>query len=88
MAVGDGIRRNITAISDDERDRFVYAIQQLDVLEIYSGKTYWDLQEDTHKAAHVAGAGRKLRQRSAESQGQRRGSTRSECRWLHLSIRR
>jgi Common central domain of tyrosinase len=56
MAVGDGVRHNITAISDDERDRFVAAIQQLDVLEIYSGKTYWDLQEDTHKAAHIAGA--------------------------------
>jgi hypothetical protein len=39
-----------------ERDRFFAAIQQLDVLEIYSGKTYWDLQEDTHKAAHIAGA--------------------------------
>lgn len=56
MTVGDGVRRNITTISDDERARFVHAIQELDVLEIYSGKTYWDLQEDTHKAAHIAGA--------------------------------
>jgi Common central domain of tyrosinase/von Willebrand factor type A domain len=56
MALGDGVRRNITEISDDERTRLVQAIQQLDVLEIYPGKTYWDLQEDTHKAAHIAGA--------------------------------
>ncbi len=57
MALGDGIRRNLAGpeVSDSERDRFVQAIQQLDLTEVYPGKTYWDLQEDSHVSAHIAG---------------------------------
>jgi len=57
MALGDGIRRNLAGseVSDEERERFVAAIQALDVTEVYPGKSYWDLQQDSHVAAHIAG---------------------------------
>jgi Common central domain of tyrosinase/Repeat of unknown function (DUF5648) len=56
MALGDGIRRNVATISQEERDRFINAVLTLDSLKIYpDGVTYWDKQEETHKNAHAAG---------------------------------
>jgi len=68
MALGDGIRRNITSISTEERNLFVAAIRQLDSasmvypnnmgLESADGAgnvTYWDMMEEIHKDAHVGG---------------------------------
>jgi hypothetical protein len=57
MALGDGIRRDIQLVSQQERDRFIAAILQLDTTRFYpDGVSYWDKQEDIHKNAHAAGA--------------------------------
>src|SRR5450759_81014 len=68
--LGDGIRRNIATISDEERTLFVNALLQLDdptSAFFYPGNlghegadasgniTYWDMQEQIHKDAHVHG---------------------------------
>jgi Common central domain of tyrosinase len=68
--LGDGIRRNFATISDEERTLFVNALRQLDdptSVFVYpnnlghegadaSGNiTYWDMQEQIHKDAHVHG---------------------------------
>jgi hypothetical protein len=70
MALGDGIRRNIATISDEERTLFVNAIRKLDnptSAFVYGNNaghegadasgniTYWDMQEQIHKDAHVHG---------------------------------
>src|SRR5947207_467900 len=56
MAIGDGIRRNIATVSQEERDRFLLAILALDKTKSYpDGVTYWDKQEQVHKDAHLAG---------------------------------
>ena len=60
MALGDGIRRNIATVSQEERDRFWKAFRrldnQMDPAMLYGdGKTFWDKQEDVHKAAHAGG---------------------------------
>jgi hypothetical protein len=56
MALGDGIRRNVAKISQEERNRLIQAFLQLDSTLIYpGGVTYWDKQEDIHKNAHAAG---------------------------------
>jgi len=56
MAIGDGIRRNIAQVSEEERLRFLSAILALDSTKVYGdGVTYWDKQEDIHKDAHAAG---------------------------------
>lgn len=68
--LGDGIRKNIATISDEERTLFVNAIRQLDdatSVFVYGNNaghegadsngniTYWDMQEQIHKDAHVHG---------------------------------
>src|SRR3984893_3125698 len=68
--LGDGIRRDFATISDEERTLFVDAIRKLDdptTMFVYpnnqghegadaSGNiTYWDMQEQIHKDAHVHG---------------------------------
>jgi Common central domain of tyrosinase len=56
MALGDGIRRNITTVSPAERDRLRDAFLQLDTTQFYpDGVSFWDKQEDIHKAAHAGG---------------------------------
>lgn len=56
MAIGDGIRRDVQTISQEERNRLRDALLQLDTTKIYpDGVTYWDKQEDIHKNAHFAG---------------------------------
>jgi len=68
MALGDGIRRNIATISEEERILFVDAIRQLDSSAFMypnnvghegadaSGNiTYWDMMEQIHKDGHVHG---------------------------------
>ena len=62
MALGDGIRRNIATVSEEERNLFVAAIRQLDsgtfVYPNNAGHegadpagniTYWDMMEQIHK---------------------------------------
>ena len=64
--LGDGIRRDIATISDEERALFVNALRQLDTSAfVYpnnagneaadgSGNiTYWDMQEQIHKDGHA-----------------------------------
>lgn len=68
--LGDGIRRNIATISDEERTLFVNAIRQLDDATssfVYGNNaghegadgsgniTYWDMQEQIHKDGHAHG---------------------------------
>jgi hypothetical protein len=68
--LGDGIRRDFATISDEERTLFVNAIRKLDdptSVFVYpnnlghegadaSGNiTFWDMQEQIHKDAHVHG---------------------------------
>jgi Common central domain of tyrosinase/von Willebrand factor type A domain len=56
MAFGDGIRRDISKVSQQERDRFIAAIVKLDTVKFFpDGVTYWDKQEDIHKNAHFHG---------------------------------
>jgi hypothetical protein len=56
MAIGDGIRRDIAKVSEEERNRFMAAIGQLDTTKLFpDGVTYWDKQEDIHKNAHFSG---------------------------------
>jgi hypothetical protein len=68
MALGDGIRRNITSVSEEERLLFVAAIRQLDsgsmVYPNNLGRdsadsagniTYWDMMEEIHKDGHAHG---------------------------------
>jgi hypothetical protein len=69
--LGDGIRRNIATIADEERTLFVNAIRKLDdpnssfVYPNNAGHegadangniTYWDMQEQIHKDAHAHGS--------------------------------
>jgi len=56
MALGDGIRRDISKVSEIERDRFIAAIVKLDTTKAFpDGVSYWDKQEEIHKNAHFAG---------------------------------
>jgi hypothetical protein len=56
MALGDGVRRNLAVISQEERDRLRDAILLADTTRLFpDGVTYWDKQEDVHKTAHAAG---------------------------------
>jgi hypothetical protein len=56
MTFGDGIRRNVAMISQEERDRMRDAILQLDTTKFYPDHvSYWDKQEQIHKGAHAAG---------------------------------
>ena len=68
MALGDGIRRNITTITTEEQDLFVAAIRLLDTAAfVYPNNagheaadaggniTYWDMMEQIHKDSHVHG---------------------------------
>jgi hypothetical protein len=71
MALGDGIRRNFALITDEERDLFIAAIRKMDdplstfVFPNNAGHegadaagniTFWDMQEQIHKDAHVHGS--------------------------------
>lgn len=60
MTIGDGIRRNVATITAEERNRLRDAFRkldnQMDPSVLYpDGVTYWDKQEQVHKAAHTAG---------------------------------
>ena len=56
MALGDGIRRDIAKISEEERARFIDAIVKLDTTKFFPDSvSYWDKQEDIHKNAHFNG---------------------------------
>ncbi|MFF7647529.1 tyrosinase family protein [Streptomyces canus] len=57
MALGDGIRRDVATVSEEERGRLRDAFLQLDTTKYTypDGVTYWDKQEEVHKGAHVAG---------------------------------
>lgn len=57
MALGDGIRRDVQLITQEERDRLREAFIKLDTTRIFpDGVSYWDKQEDIHKNAHAGGA--------------------------------
>ena len=57
MALGDGIRRDVALISEEERNRLRDAFLALDTTKFYpDGVSYWDKEEDIHKNAHAAGA--------------------------------
>jgi hypothetical protein len=54
MAIGDGVRRNVAAISPAERDRLRDAIIQLKTAKSFpDGVSYWDKQDEIHGATHV-----------------------------------
>ena len=56
MALGDGIRRNVATISEEERNRLRDAILQLDGSKFYPDSvSYWDKQDEIHQATHVHG---------------------------------
>jgi hypothetical protein len=70
VALGDGIRRDIATISDEERTLFVNAIRALDnpasafvygnnagneAADASGNITFWDMQEQIHKDAHAHG---------------------------------
>lgn len=56
MALGDGVRRNIANVSQDERRRLIEALIALDTAKTYpDGVSFWDKQEEIHKSAHAGG---------------------------------
>src|SRR4051794_34020815 len=56
MALGDGVRRNVAHVSQEERHRLRDAFIALDTTKVYpDGVTYWDKQEEIHKSAHAGG---------------------------------
>src|SRR3954467_7664429 len=56
MALGDGIRRDISTVRPPEPDRFIEAIRKLDTTKFFpDGVSYWDKQEEIHKNAHFHG---------------------------------
>jgi hypothetical protein len=68
MALGDGVRRNIATITEEERLLFINAIKTLDTSAfVYPNNTghegadgsgnitYWDMQEQIHKDGHAHG---------------------------------
>src|SRR5262245_51303371 len=63
MALGDGIRRNIASVSQQERDRFVAAIIALNSRFFPGSRTdfpaggvsFWFKQDEIHQATHVHG---------------------------------
>jgi Mg-chelatase subunit ChlD len=64
MALGDGIRRNIATVSQQERDRFRDAIIALNNAKRFPGSrtdfpaggvSYWFKQDEIHQATHVHG---------------------------------
>lgn len=57
MAIGDGIRRNVATVSQEERDRLRNAFVKLKKEKFFpGGVSYWDMQEEIHKNAHAGGA--------------------------------
>jgi hypothetical protein len=57
MPLGDGIRRNVAKISQQERDRLRDAFLALDTSKFYpDGVSVFDKQEDIHKAGHPGGS--------------------------------
>jgi hypothetical protein len=56
MVIGDGIRRDISKVTTEERNRFITAIVKLDKNKFFpDGISYWDKQEEIHKNAHFSG---------------------------------
>jgi len=53
MALGDGIRRNIAHVSDEERNRFRNALVQLNNRFYPDGVSKWVKQDQIHEATHV-----------------------------------
>jgi len=54
MALGDGIRRNVATVSQQERERLRNAFLVLDAaLKYPDGLSYWDKQNQIHRATHV-----------------------------------
>ncbi len=56
MTLGDGVRRNVAQVSEEERRRLRDAFIALDTTRSYpDGVTQWDKQEEIHKSAHAGG---------------------------------
>jgi Common central domain of tyrosinase len=56
MALGDGIRRNISTVSEEEKIRFRNAILKIHTDKFYpDGVSYWFKQDQIHQATHVHG---------------------------------
>ena len=56
MPAGDGVRRNVARISAGERHRLRDAFIAMDTTKVFpDGVTFWDKQEQIHKAAHAGG---------------------------------
>lgn len=62
MALGDGIRRNLASVSEEERDRLRKAIVKLNTEKHYPGQrsdmpvggvSYWYKQDEIHAHTHV-----------------------------------
>jgi Common central domain of tyrosinase len=53
MALGDGIRRNIATVSQEERDRFLAALLALQQKLYPDNVSYWFKQDQIHANTHV-----------------------------------
>ena len=49
------IRRNIAHLTPAEREQFVDAIRQIDLLAYPDGVSYWDKQDQIHQGTHNHG---------------------------------
>ena len=55
MALGDGIRRNVAHVSEEERNRLRDAIVELNNRLYPDGVSKWVKQDKIHEATHVHG---------------------------------
>jgi hypothetical protein len=53
MTLGDGIRRNAATVSQQERDRLIAAVREIDKRKYWDLVSYWDKQDQIHQATHV-----------------------------------
>ncbi len=49
------MRRNFAHLSDAERDAYIAAVQQADLLSYSDGVSYWDKQDQIHQSTHNHG---------------------------------
>ena len=49
------VRRNFAHLTDAERDAYIAAVQQADLLSYADGVSYWDKQDQIHQSTHNHG---------------------------------
>jgi hypothetical protein len=53
--VATPMRRNLAHLTPQEREQFVTAVRQIDLLTYVDGLSYWDKQDQIHQGTHNHG---------------------------------